>query len=247
MSETACYIAISPKTAFYSHLQQEAAFYVLLLKHFDIGLITSDRKPEEVEKQLQEFLNSDLYRSLDDRSSDASYINSLMLEVKRRADEELKDTIKTLQTAYPKIFRSRAEVRDSIKRFNTEANQAVSDNRYSKLHYYDKISTCLTIEFSKRKEFSRLEARDMQLVVDRLMWGDQNFEPNHAPERSPLTVISVELVQEGAKLLQTLSSEALFTRTGEREELCLEFERWRRMYIAAAEHQEIILVGIAGG
>lgn len=239
MSETACYMAISPKTAFYKHLQQEAAFYILLLEDFDVGLITSD-KPEEVEKKIQELLNSD-------RSLDASYINSLMPEVKRRAAEELKDTIKTLRTAYPKIFRSRAEVRDSIKRFNTEANQAVSDNRYSKLHYYDEIWTCLSIEFSKREEFSRLEARDMQLVVDRLMWGDQNFEPNHAPERSPLTVISVELVQEGAKLLQTLRSEALFTRTGEREELCLEFERWRRMYIAAAEHQEIILVGIAGG
>ncbi|MEH2073675.1 MAG: hypothetical protein V7K57_04690 [Nostoc sp.] len=58
--------------------------------------------------------------------------------------------------------------------------------------------------------------------------------------------ISRELVSEGASILRQIDPETLFARDEDREEWCLDhFERWRDLYLSAAEKNEEILVAVA--
>jgi hypothetical protein len=228
MSESARYMAISPQSVLYTRLQQEAAFYLLLLTLLDFGLTIPSSQSEEFQERI--------------RNRPEIYSNpSLLASLERQVDEEFQDLVETFIEGYPEVFSSESNIKDWITQFNAEVERAGCLDRYSKLEHYDKIATRLSTELSRR------EGRDMRSVVDSIMWGDQTFEPNLAPDRFPLNLISVEWVQEGAKLLQEISPETLFSRTGGLEDWYLEmFEAWRSMYLAAAKHQEAIIVGIIG-
>ena len=76
------------------------------------------------------------------------------------------------------------------------------------------------------------------------MFGEQTLAPHLSPADDSLELVSVSLVQEGAKILREITPEMLFARDQRWEEWCLEnFEEWRNLYIEAAEKSEEILVG----
>lgn len=79
------------------------------------------------------------------------------------------------------------------------------------------------------------------------MFGDQTLALHLVtPEEGTLGLVSLPLVQKGARILQEVEPEMLFTRDEDWQKWYMEhFQKWRELYFTAAENKEEILVGFA--
>ncbi|OYD97232.1 hypothetical protein CDG77_07710 [Nostoc sp. 'Peltigera membranacea cyanobiont' 213] len=92
------------------------------------------------------------------------------------------------------------------------------------------------------QELSRRNVANADEIVDKLMFGDKTLAPTLLSTEESLGLISYELVSEGASIFRQIDPETLFAR----DESCFEdFERWRNLYLLAAEKNEEILVAVA--
>lgn len=111
MSESARYLAISPQSALYTRLQQEAAFYLLLLNLLDFGLTIPSSQPEEFQERI---------RNRPEIDSNPA----LMAALERQVDEEFQDLVETFMEGYPAVFSSESNIKDWITQFNAEVERA---------------------------------------------------------------------------------------------------------------------------
>ncbi|MEH2094766.1 hypothetical protein [Nostoc sp.] len=101
-----------------------------------------------------------------------------------------------------------------------------------------------SVEIGERlsQELSRRNVANADEIVDKLMFGDKTLAPTLLSTEESLGLISYELVSEGASIFRQIDPETLFAR----DESCFEdFERWRNLYLLAAEKNEEILVAVA--
>ncbi|AVH63332.1 hypothetical protein [Nostoc sp. 'Peltigera membranacea cyanobiont' N6] len=101
-----------------------------------------------------------------------------------------------------------------------------------------------SVEIGERlsQELLRRNVANADEIVDKLMFGDKTLAPTLLSTEESLGLISYELVSEGASIFRQIDPETLFAR----DESCFEdFERWRNLYLLAAEKNEEILVAVA--
>lgn len=157
--------------------------------------------------------------------------------------EEFQETLNILMEDFPDIFHSESVTEYWLNEFYAELERSGSSNRCIWVRKaYSEIRKRLS------EEVSKIEGIDAIETVYKWMWGDLDFASNLVPERESLRLISVEIVQEGARWLQQIDSEVLFPELNSNleEEQLRQFKQWRKMYLAAAEYQEAILVGVSG-
>ncbi len=153
-------------------------------------------------------------------------------------NEILEDVIETHQETFGserEADRVITELRSEL-RLTRQAYPGIEDRRAS----LEKTS----VEIEKRlsQELSRRKVANADEIVGKLMFGDQNLAPTLLSTEDSLGLISRDLVSEGASILRQIDPETLFTRN----EWCFEdFERWRNLYLLAAEKNEEILVALA--
>ncbi|MDZ8257865.1 hypothetical protein [Nostoc sp. ChiQUE01b] len=92
------------------------------------------------------------------------------------------------------------------------------------------------------QELSRRKFANADEIVEKLMFGDQTLAPTVLSTEESLGLISHELVSEGASIFRQIDPEILFATD---EWYLDDFERWRNLYLSAAEKNEEILVGVA--
>ncbi|MEH2286731.1 hypothetical protein [Nostoc sp.] len=152
-------------------------------------------------------------------------------------NEILEDVIETHQETFGSKLEADwviAQLRSEL-RLTRQAYPGIEDRTAS----LEKTS----VEIEKRlsQELSRRKFANANEIVEKLMFGDQTLAPMLSTEES-LGLISRELVNEGASIFRQIDPETLFTRN----EWCFEdFERWRNLYLLAANKNEEILVGVA--
>ncbi len=153
-------------------------------------------------------------------------------------DEILEDFIETHQEIFGSELeadRVIAQLRSEL-RLTRQAYPGIEDRRAS----LEKSSAEIKERLSQ--ELSRIKIANADEIVDKLMFGDQTLAPTLLSTEESLGLISRELVSEGASIFRQIDPETLFTRN----EWCFEdFERWRNLYLLAAEKNEEILVAVA--
>ncbi|MBE8966396.1 hypothetical protein IQ277_09110 [Nostocales cyanobacterium LEGE 12452] len=153
-------------------------------------------------------------------------------------NEILEDVIETHQETFGSELeadRVIAELRSEL-RLTRQAYPGIEGRRAS----LEKTS----VEIEKRlsQELSRRKFANADEIVEKLMFGYQTLAPTLLSIEESLGLISRELVSEGASIFRQIDPETLFTRN----EWCFEdFERWRNLYLLAAEKNEEILVAVA--
>ncbi|MEH2440402.1 hypothetical protein [Nostoc sp.] len=157
-------------------------------------------------------------------------------------NEILEDVIETHQETFGSELeadRVIAELRAEL-RLTRKAYPGIEDRRASLEKTSVEIGERLSQELSRRK-FANADK-----IVEKLMFGDQTLAPTLLSREESLGLISRQLVSEGASILRQIDSETLFARNEDREGWCLDhFERWRDLYLSAAEKNEEILVAVA--
>ncbi|MEH1814855.1 MAG: hypothetical protein V7K26_24695 [Nostoc sp.] len=152
-------------------------------------------------------------------------------------NEILEDVIETHQETFGSELeadRVISELRFEL-RLTRQAYLGIEDRRAS----LEKTS----VEIEKRlsQELSRRKFANADEIVEKLMFGNRTLAPMLSTEES-LGLISRELVSEGASIFRQIDPETLFAK----DESCFEdFERWRNLYLLAAEKNEEILVAVA--
>ncbi|MEH2180052.1 hypothetical protein [Nostoc sp.] len=152
-------------------------------------------------------------------------------------NEILEDVIKTHQETFGSELeadRVIAQLRSEL-RLTRQAYPGIEDRTAS----LEKSS----VEIEKRlsQQLSRRKFADADEIVEKLMFGDRTLAPMLSTEES-LGLISRELVSEGASIFRQIDPEILFATD---EWYLDDFERWRDLYLSAAEKNEEILVGVA--
>ncbi|MHC5759348.1 hypothetical protein [Nostoc sp.] len=160
--------------------------------------------------------------------------------------EEINEILEDVIETHQETFGSELEADRVIAQFRSElrltrqAYPGIEDRRAS----LEKSS----VEIEKRlsQELSRRKFANAHKIVEKLMFGDQTLAPTLLSADESLGLISRELVSEGAGILRQIDPETLFARDEGRERWYLDhFERWRDLYLSAAEKNEEILVGVA--
>ncbi|MBN3883034.1 MAG: hypothetical protein V7K64_06835 [Nostoc sp.] len=160
--------------------------------------------------------------------------------------EEINEILEDVIETHQETFGSELEADRVIAQFRSElrltrqAYPGIEDRRTS----LEKSS----VEIEKRlsQELSRRKFANAHKIVEKLMFGDQTLAPTLLSADESLGLISRELVSEGAGILRQIDPETLFARDEGRERWYLDhFERWRDLYLSAAEKNEEILVGVA--
>ncbi|MEH1801847.1 MAG: hypothetical protein V7L13_22315 [Nostoc sp.] len=160
--------------------------------------------------------------------------------------EEINEILEDVIETHQETFGSELEADGVIAQFRSElrltrqAYPGIEDRRAS----LEKSS----VEIEKRlsQELSRRKFANAHKIVEKLMFGDQTLAPTLLSADESLGLISRELVSEGAGILRQIDPETLFARDEGRERWYLDhFERWRDLYLSAAEKNEEILVGVA--
>ncbi|MEH2170936.1 MAG: hypothetical protein V7K41_30660 [Nostoc sp.] len=128
-----------------------------------------------------------------------------------------------------------AELRSEL-RLTRQAYPGIKDRTASLEKSSAEIEKRLSQELSRRK-FANADE-----IVEKLMFGDQTLAPTLLSTDESLGLISRKLVSEGARIFRQIDPETLFARN---EWYLDDFERWRNLYLSAAEKNEEILVGIA--
>ncbi|MEH2151206.1 hypothetical protein [Nostoc sp.] len=157
-------------------------------------------------------------------------------------NEILEDVIETHQETFGSELdadRIIAEFRSEL-RLTRQAYPGIEDRRASLEKTSAEIGERLLQELSRRKVANADE------IVEKLMFGDQTLAPTLLSTGESLGLISRELVSEGASIFRQIHPETLFARDEGRQGWCLDhLERWRNLYLSAAENNEEILVGVA--
>ncbi|MEH2024182.1 hypothetical protein [Nostoc sp.] len=157
-------------------------------------------------------------------------------------NEILEDVIETHQETFGSELeadRVIAELRSEL-RLARQAYPGIEDRRVSLEKSSAEIGERLSQELSRRR-FANADE-----IVEKLMFGDQTLAPTLLSTEESLGLISRELVSEGASILGHLDPETLFARDEGWEGWCLNhLERWRNLYLSAAEKNEEILLGVA--
>ncbi|MEH2019085.1 hypothetical protein [Nostoc sp.] len=160
--------------------------------------------------------------------------------------EEINEILEDVIETHQETFGSELEADRVIAQFRSElrltrqAYPGIEDRRAS----LEKSS----VEIEKRlsQELSRRKFANAHKIVEKLMFGDQTLAPTLLSADESFGLISRELVSEGAGILRQIDPETLFARDEGRERWYLDhFERWRDLYLSAAEKNEEILVGVA--
>ena len=92
-------------------------------------------------------------------------------------------------------------------------------------------------------ELSRKQVANAQEIVQKLLEGDRTFAPDliSIEDGDSLGLISRELVSQGASIFRQIDPKTLFA---ENEDWYFEqLEELKDLYLAADEHNEVILVG----
>lgn len=153
-------------------------------------------------------------------------------------NEILEDVIETHQETFGSELEADwviAELRSEL-RLTRQAYPGI-ENRIASLE-----KTSAEIEKRLSQELSRRKFANADKIVEKLMFGDQTLAPTLLSTDESLGLISRELVSEGASIFRQIDPETLFARD---EWYFDDFERWRNLYLSAAEKNEEILVGIA--
>lgn len=153
-------------------------------------------------------------------------------------NEILEDVIETHQETFGSELEADwviAELRSEL-RLTRQAYPGI-ENRIASLE-----KTSAEIEKRLSQELSRRKFANADKIVEKLMFGDQTLAPTLLSTDESLGLISRELVSEGASIFRQIDPETLFARD---EWYFDDFERWRNLYLSAADKNEEILVGIA--
>lgn len=157
----------------------------------------------------------------------------------REIDEALEGIIKM----HPTIFKSKLEldwiVADlrSLLNFTCQTFPGI-ENRAARLE-----KSWQEIEQRLVQELLRRQVTNAEEFVQKLLEGDRTFAPNllSAGEYESLRLISRELVKEGASIFRQIDPKTLLA---EDEGWYLDdLEDLKDLYLAADEHNEVILVG----
>ena len=161
--------------------------------------------------------------------------------------DEVEEILEWVIESHRDMLGSESEARRWINEFQSELER--TRNLYPGIEDRTALLEKSAGEIEKRlvQELNRRQVEDATEVVSRLLFGDQTLAPHLVlPEEDALELVSFPLVQEGARILQEVEPEMLFTRDEGWQGWCLEhFQEWRELYFAAAENQEEILVGFA--
>ncbi|MEH2265270.1 hypothetical protein [Nostoc sp.] len=153
-------------------------------------------------------------------------------------NEILEDVIETQQETFGSELeadRVIAELRSEL-RLTRQAYPGIED----RIALLEKTSA--EIEKRLSQELSRRKFANADEIVEKLMFGDRTLAPTLLSTEESLGLISCELVSEGASIFRQIDPETLFAR----DESCFEdFERWRNLYLLAADKNEEILVAVA--
>ncbi|GEM_PF-1796501 len=157
-------------------------------------------------------------------------------------NEILEDVIETHQETFGSELeadRVIAELRSEL-RLTRQAYPGIEDRTALLEKSSAEIGERLSQELSRRK------VANADKIVEKLMFGDQTLAPTLLSTEESLGLISRELVSEGASIFRQIDPETLFARDEGWEGWCLDhLERWKGLYLSAAENNEEILVGVA--
>lgn len=161
--------------------------------------------------------------------------------------DEVEEILEWVIESNQDTFGSESEVRSWINEFQSELER--TRNLYPGIENRTASMEKSSYEIEKRlvQELTRRQGEDATDIVSRLMFGDQTLASHLVPpEGDVLGLISLPLVQEGARILQEVEPEMLFTEDEDWQKWYMEhFQKWRELYFLAAENQEEILVGFA--
>jgi hypothetical protein len=106
------------------------------------------------------------------------------------------------------------------------------------------LEKCLDeVEQRLIQHFAKMQSANATEMVNKLLFGDQEVPPPPHPYVAALGLVSLSLVREGARELERTQPESLFPKGDASAEWCLgQFERWRQLYLDAAERGEVILI-----
>lgn len=161
--------------------------------------------------------------------------------------DEVEEILEWVIESHQDTLGSEPEARCWINEFQFELER--TRNLYPGIEDRTALLEKSANEIEKRlvQELTKRQGEDATSVVSQLMFGDQTLASHLVtPEEETLGLVSLPLVQEGARILQQVEPETLFTRDEGWQEWYMEhFQEWRELYFAAAENQEEILVGLA--
>jgi hypothetical protein len=218
MGVSILYSAIPVDSLLYARLQQEKALSILMISLFTCGcgiFRFFEINPEEIDEILADVIERH-------RETFGSELEA------NQAIAEFRSELSRTRQAYSGIEDRMA----LLEKSSIEIEMALLEKS--------------SIEIEKRllHELTKRQIANDSGIVKRLMFADQTLAPNLLPVGESLGLISRELVSEGASIFRQINPETLFAIDEEWEGWCLShLERWRGLYLAADENNEIILVG----
>lgn len=157
--------------------------------------------------------------------------------------EEIDDGFENIVRGYPKIFKSQLE----LERVIADLRSLLTLTRQTFPGIEDRTATLekswQEIEERLVQELLKKQVTNAEELVQKLLEGDRTFAPNllSAGGYESLRLISRELVKEGASIFRQIDPKTLFA---ENEGWYLDdLEDLKDLYLAADEHNEVILVG----
>ncbi|MEA5622594.1 hypothetical protein [Nostoc sp. UHCC 0251] len=156
--------------------------------------------------------------------------------------EEINEILEDVIETHQETFGSELEADRVIAELRSELR--LTRKAYPGIEDRTALLEKTSVEIGERllQELSRRKFANADEIVEKLMFGDRTLAPTLLSTEESLGLISYELVNEGASILRQIDAETLFAR----DESCFEdFERWRNLYLSAAEKNEEILVAVA--
>lgn len=155
--------------------------------------------------------------------------------------DEVEEILEFVIDAYQDIFGSESAADAIIDEFRAELLQTRAaypgiEDRTASLE-----KSSIVIQERLTQQLSQQPNIDAIALVEKLLYGDQTLGST-LPANESLRLISHELVQHGAKILQQVDPDSLLA---DNEWYRSHFQWWRNLYFAAAERNEIILVAFA--
>jgi hypothetical protein len=162
------------------------------------------------------------------------------------APEEAEDVFDEAIERYPDTLGPETEARARIAAFRAELEHTRKE--FPGIEFQTATLEKCSVEVQERLTSKLAHQRsDAVAWVEHLMFGDRQFAPYlRPPEEDVLSIVSQSLVREGAEVLRSLETEALFDQPGEWELWCRDnYRAWRQLYLSAAERSEELVVGVA--
>jgi hypothetical protein len=158
--------------------------------------------------------------------------------------EEIDEIIENVIEIHQEVFESKLELDRVIAEFRSQltltrqAFPGIEDRTAMLEKCVDEIEQRLVQELTTR------QVADAKEIVQKLLEGDRTFASDLlSPEDETLGLISRELVREGASIFRQIVPKTMFA---ENEDWYLEqLQELKDLYLAADEHNEVILVGLS--